>query len=269
MLHDFFYLHAGEGPIVAAAIHSGHKVRSELKPLFNLNEIERLREEDPHTAWLATVAPARIIGLQSRFVADLNRERDLAVYKTPQDAWGLKVWKKPLDEDMVNRSLAMYDLFYAEVKKFLTSIVDKYGFVVVYDLHTYNHRRDGPDAPPADPAENPDVNLGTANLNRNLWGPVVEGLADDLRSFDFPDRRLDVRENVRFRGGYFSRWIHREFGDQGCAIAIEFKKFFMDEWSRKYNRLQLMAIRNALRISIPRILLRSLEIAGNHNNVLK
>lgn len=261
MLEESFYFHSGETPIVAAAIHSGHEVRAELKPLFNLSETQRLREEDPHTDWLTSAAPSRIIVNRSRFEVDLNRERDLAVYRSPEDAWGLKVWKEPLDEDVINRSLTLYDKFYEEVKKFLTSIVDKYGFVVIYDLHTYNHRREGTEALPADPAVNPDVNLGTANLNRDLWGPVVDGLASDLRSFNFPGGQLDVRENVRFRGGHFSRWICNEFGNRSCAIAIEFKKIFMDEWSNHYDQQKLTAIRNALQFSVSNTLGRSRDIA--------
>lgn len=267
--HESFYIHPGEGPIVAAAIHSGHDVRSELKPFLNLSEEERLREEDPHTDWLTTVAPSRIVGLKSRFEVDLNRERSKAVYRTLEDAWGLKVWNDTLNEDVINRSLGIYDSFYTEVKKLLTAIVDEYNYVVIYDLHTYNHRREGSGAPAADPAENPDVNLGTSNLNRKLWGHVVDGLADDLRSFDFPGGNLDVRENIKFRGGYFTRWIRQEFGDHSCAIAIEFKKFFMDEWSRKYNTNQLMAIRNALQLTIPRTLNRSRKILGKKSEILR
>lgn len=267
MSHDSFYIHSGEGPFVAAAIHSGHRVRSELKPLLHLNEMERLREEDPHTDWLANIAPSRIIGLKSRFEVDLNRQRDQAVYLTPEDAWGLNVWKKKPNEAVVNHSLSIYDTFYKEVKKFLTSVIDTHGYVVVYDLHTYNYRRDGADAPPAIPKENPDVNLGTANLNRDMWGPVVDGLADDLRSFDFPGRQLDVRENIRFRGGHFSRWIQQQYGNRSCAIAIEFKKFFMDEWSDDYNRQQLTAIRDALRKSVPGMLRRSRQVAGKSDEV--
>jgi len=261
MQQDSFLFHVGEGPIVAAALHSGHDVRNELKPLFNLSDTERLREEDPYTDWLTAVASSRIIVQHSRFEVDLNRERDSAVYRSLEDAWGLQVWRKTLSDDVIERSLALYDSFYSEVKKFLTPIVDKYGYVVVYDLHTYNHRRDGPKAKPADPSANPDVNLGTSNLNRDLWGPVVDGLASDLQSFDFPGRQLDVRENIRFRGGHFSRWIYSEFGERSCAIAIEFKKFFMDEWSNYYDQEQLIAIRNALQLSVPRTLHRSMVIA--------
>ncbi len=43
----------GESPLVAAAIHEGHHTRNDIADLLNLNDEERLREEDPFTAkWL-------------------------------------------------------------------------------------------------------------------------------------------------------------------------------------------------------------------------
>src|ERR687884_306413 len=55
---------------------------------------------------------------------------------------------------------------------------------VVLDLHSYNHRRSGPEAPPADPAGNPEINVGTGSLDRERWGPLVDRFADDLRTVD-------------------------------------------------------------------------------------
>ena len=53
-----------------------------------------------------------------------------------------------------------------------------------------------------------------------------------MRAYDFGGRHLDVRENVAFQGkGELTRFVHDRYPGQGCAIALEFKKFFMDEWS--------------------------------------
>ena len=70
----------GQGPVVAAAIHDGHRVREEVSKILALTDAERLREEDPFTAIWTEVAETRIIGLQSRFEVDLNRPREKAVY---------------------------------------------------------------------------------------------------------------------------------------------------------------------------------------------
>ena len=52
MSNSYTFTH-GSSPIVATAIHEDHDTREELADLFNLEEHERLREEDSFTAkWL-------------------------------------------------------------------------------------------------------------------------------------------------------------------------------------------------------------------------
>lgn len=244
----------GESPLIAAAIHDGHDSREEVLQLFALTDAERLREEDPFTATWTTVAETRIVGLHSRFEVDLNRPREKAIYREPADAWGLQVWKVPLSPEIIARLLAEYDAFYAEVKRILTDMEQQFGHFVVFDLHTYNHRRAGANAPPADAIANPEVNIGTGNMPRERWTPIVERFTNDLQNFDFLGRQLDVRENIKFRGGHFSRWIHETFPLSGCALTIEFKKFFMDEWTGVPDSAQVDAIRQALCHTVPGVL---------------
>ena len=223
---------AGDGPLVAAAIHDGHFVRPEVGALLAIAEEERLREEDPYTGLLTTVAGNRLIGRRSRFEVDLNRPRDKAVYLKPEDAWGLNVWKSPPPAALVQRSLAGYDAFYSDARTLLESLTARYGGFLVLDLHSYNHRRSGPGSPPADPAANPDINIGTGSVDRGRWGGVIDEFMEALRSSPpIAGATLDVRENVKFRGGAFSTWINQTFPAAGVAIAVEFKKIFMDEWT--------------------------------------
>lgn len=247
-------LHEGDSPLVAAAIHDGHALRDELRPLLALSEAERLREEDPYTGGWTTLAATQVIGLRSRFEVDLNRPRDKAVYLTPADAWGLTVWKEPPPAAVVERSLAGYDAFYAELHRLFTGLTARFGRFVVFDLHSYNHRRQGPAGPPADPTANPMVNLGTGTMNRPQWAPVVERFMAELQNVDFLGQRLDVRENVKFQGGQLARWTHHMFPDSGCVLSIEFKKFFMDEWTGQADPAQLAAIRQALQATAPGVL---------------
>lgn len=127
--------------MVAAAIHDGHFVRSSLRPLLAISDAARLREEDPQTGIWTEFAATRVVGLRSRFEVDLNRPREKAVYLQPQDSWGLNVWNETLPGPMTRASLALYDRFYAEVDDLMRGLVARFGRVVVYDLHTYNHRR--------------------------------------------------------------------------------------------------------------------------------
>lgn len=254
MTDQIWRLHLGSGPLIATAVHDGHETREDVAKHIALSDLEQLREEDPFTGQWANVAPIRIVGTRSRFEVDLNRPRENAVYRKPEDAWGLTVWKDDPANEMFETSLAQYDAFYSAMHEFFTAIVEQHGHFVVFDLHTYNHRRQGPDGPVADPDANPQVNLGTGTMDRHRWGSVVDAFTDSLRSFDFPGGPLDVRENVKFRGGNWPRWIHENFPTTGVAIAIEFKKFFMDEWSGEPNEAMVAAIGDALQSTVPAVL---------------
>jgi len=246
--------HQGEGPLFATAIHAGHNVRGELLPFLALDESVRLREEDPYTDQWVRVVPGWIVMTRSRFEVDLNRERDEAVYRTPEMAWGLHLWKAPLSNEQIEHSIEEYDAFYNELEVLLSKLASHFKRFVIFDLHTYNYRRKGPEGPPADPLENPEVNVGTGTLDRILCGRVVERFIADLRKFNFLGRHLDVRENVKFEGRQLARWIHEKFPDSACVLSVEFKKFFMDEWTGEADEEQIQAIRDALSSTIPGII---------------
>lgn len=242
-----------DGPIVAVALHDGHDVREEVAQLFALSEAERRREEDPFTARWTVVGDTQIIVARSRYEFDLNRPRAKAVYLKPEDAWGLKVWKSLPPKELVARSLAEYDAFYATIEHIFTQLERRRGKFIVFELHTYNHRRLGLEALPADPQYNPEINLGTGTLDRNRWHPVIESFVTDLQNFDFLGRKLDVRENIKFQGGYFPDWVHRKF-PSACVLSIEVKKFFMNEWTNEVDLEQLEAIGCALQSTVPGLL---------------
>ena len=255
-MDDAFEIATGPGPLVAAAVHDGHAVHPETLAHVALPEAERLREEDPFTGRLTAVAPTRIVGRRSRFEIDLNRPPERAVYRTPDDAWGLDVWEAGVPDAVVERSMRVYESFYRAVEKLLTLKIREYGSVVVFDLHSYNHRRGGPGGPPADPEGNPEVNVGTGTLDRARWGGLVDRFMADLRAgaagAGLPD--FDVRENVKFQGGYFSQWVHETFGGAACVLAVEFKKTFMDEWTGRPDRAHLDRLQRALEATVPGVL---------------
>ncbi len=254
MVTNSFAIHLGHDvPVATAAIHDGHALRDTVRDAIALSEPERLREEDPYTAQWVDVVDTRLIGLRSRFECDLNRPREKAVYQTPEDAWGLRVWREPPTPEMIAESLAQYDAFYAAATETLEQMRQQWGHFVVLDLHSYNHRRDGVDAPPADEASNPEVNIGTGSMDRVRWAPVVDCVVQHLRSVDMLGRTLDVRENVKFKGGHFSQWVHRTFREHACSISIEFRKSFMDEWTGEPYPGHVRAIRDALALLVPKL----------------
>jgi hypothetical protein len=247
-------LERGDGPLVAVAIHNGDAVRDEVSALMAIDERSRLREEDPFTGEWTAIAPTRCVVLRSRFEVDLNRPRERAVYRTPEDAWGLEVWRRDPPDEVIARSLDEYDAFYEAMRGLLGDVERRHGGFVVFDLHSYNHRREGPEGPAADDAENPQVNVGTGTLDRARWGGLIDRFIADLRSHDFPGGVLDVRENVKFRGGRFASWVHEGFPETGCALAIEFKKFFMDEWTGEPDERLVSAIGAALGSTVPGVI---------------
>lgn len=216
----------GEGPVVTFALHAGHALRPCLEAHCALGDSDRLREEDPHTARMAPEGRPLVEVLRSRFEVDLNRPRFRAVYQGPGDAWGLEVWRGELPDEADRASRAVYDAFYAGAFELLSEVAARHGRFVVLDLHSYNHRREGPHARPADPKSNPGINLGTRRIDRERWTPVVDAFMACVR-----EAGIDVGENIKFGGGHFAHWVAETFGDQGAALAIEFKKTYMDEWT--------------------------------------
>ena len=220
--------------MLVTAIHAGHELRSEALALTALSDEERRREEDPFTDRWVDIAENSIVVSRSRFEVDLNRPRESAVYREPSDAWGLHVWKSAPPDDFVSDSLALYDNFYAEVGELCDGLVASHGHFVVLDLHSYNHRRLGPDRPVDDPEANPEINLGTESVPPELRS-LVDVFANALATHPFDQGHLDVRENVKFRGGQMTRWINERYGSRGCSIAVEIKKIYVDEWSGDLN----------------------------------
>ncbi len=217
-------------PVLATAIHAGHELRPEIADLMHLEPELRRREEDPHTDEIATVVGSTVVVHRSRFEVDLNRDPSSAVYVEPEDAWDLDLWARPLEDPVVARSLELHDRFYGQLAETLDELVARHGGFVLYDVHSFNHRRNGPNAAPADPTTHPTVNLGTGSLPPK-WKPVAQTFLDTMNSMTLGGAVIDARENAKFRGRYMAQFIHENYGEVGCALAIEFKKTFMDEWT--------------------------------------
>jgi len=142
-------------------------------PLLAIDEQQRFREEDPYSEYWTNVCGTQSITLRSRFEVDLNRPREEAVYRTPEDAWGIPIWKQTPDDSTLQASLAEHDRFYSTLKKELAEIEARLGRFVVLDFHSYNHQRNGPETLVADPAFNPEINVGTGTSSRRLYQGIA------------------------------------------------------------------------------------------------
>ena len=249
-----FNIGTSNTPVLAIAIHAGHQVRQDLLTRFELDEETRLREEDPFTDRWTSVSDSWLIVNQSRFEVDINRPREKAVYLKPEDAWGLKIWKSEPTKKMVSQSLAFYDHVYATINDACLMMQSKYKHFVIFDLHTYNHRRGGPLAQPASPDLNPEINLGTGtNLSKDKWRGLTERFIKDIKAFNFEDRELDIRENIKFLGGNVAKTIHESFSESACVFSVEIKKTFMDEWTGEPNHHKITLFQEALNSTLPGI----------------
>ena len=234
----------GDGPVLATAIHAGHDLRPEAAELTALDDAQRLREEDPATDAWTEVADTAVVVHRSRWEVDLNRPRAGAVYRHPEQCWGLPPWKAPPSRGFLVRSCRLYDDFYAELAAECERIVSRHGKVVVLDLHSYNHRRRAPDQP-EHPSGNPDVNVGTKTMDRARWAGLVDRFLTDVSACGF-----DTRENVRFGGARLAAWVHGRYPAAGCCLAVDVKKIYMEEHSGAVDEAAVQRLMHALAVAV-------------------
>jgi len=230
-------------PMLFLAIHNGHNISDDIRHIIGISESDRLREEDPFTDSFIKDKPNHIIQTTSRFAYDLNRSKEHAVYQTPEDCWGLDIYPATkLTSQQIERSMAKYEAFYTELDKIIERFLKQHQEIIVWDVHSYNHRRGGINAPFDPEIDNPEVILGT-NYYKYMpekWRPLVDTIEQTFKAEgfvgEFANRaigavNLDVRQNVKFPGGYLSQYVNKTYGDRVCCIAVEFKKIWMNEWT--------------------------------------
>ncbi|WP_299308230.1 N-formylglutamate amidohydrolase [uncultured Croceicoccus sp.] len=232
------------GPLMITAIHAGHTIRKSLRPWLELGEVDRLREEDPLTDFFLSAGDTLFRANRSRFEFDLNRSADMAVTTDPDDTWGLKVWNPDMPQAEKDASLALHAEFYAAIRARIEAMIAEHGRILILDLHSYNHRRDGPDGEPASPADNPDIDIGATTMNKDVYGGLLDGFVKTLRAAPLRGREPHVAVNVRWEdGGNFPETMHAEYGDAACIMTLEFKKVFMDEWGQSADILAMQDLR--------------------------
>jgi len=223
-------------PYVCGAVHDGHQFRKELWGKCLHTEYDRWFEEDPCTKEFVKTHPIVIAGCDSRFEYDLNRDPENAIY---EDAWGKKLWKTPLNDSELKKSIAKHTAFYAVVNTLIKKLEEKFIAVVVYDIHSYNWKRWD--------REVPVINLGTSNIDNQRFGDCVENWRDSLSKIKLPYQiETTSKINDTFQGnGYFLKFITQNFKNT-LVLATEFKKIYCDELQKVIYPEVVSAIENQL-----------------------
>lgn len=208
-------------PYICGAVHDGHQFRKSLWENCLHTEYERWYEEDPCTKEMVQAHPIVIAGCDSRFEYDLNRAPETAIYV---DAWGKQLWKNPLSPDETNNSLTKHANFYKVVYALVRKIEEKYGKVIVFDMHSFNWKRWD--------REVPVWNLGTANIDNDRFGKLAESWSGKLGRMNLPNEIESISKiNDTFQGnGYFLKYITQNFNNT-LVLATEISKVYCDELS--------------------------------------
>ncbi|QQT24774.1 N-formylglutamate amidohydrolase [Sphingobacterium spiritivorum] len=237
-----------DGPVWAFAVHDGHEVHKDLQQLLHLSSSERLREEDPYTAMLTAINVSQFIVATSRFQVDLNRPLENAIYLHPEQAWGLQVWKTHPEQKHILNIQHAYHSILSEIGLLIEETIRQYGYFIIYDIHSYNSKRSGPDEI-TDTQTNPQINVGTIH-NDPKWRPLINTFISYIETQKIDGKKIDIRENVKFSGGNLSKWINEHYGAYGCVLSIEFRKDFMDEWTGELYPERLEELRQLLERSV-------------------
>ena len=205
-------------PFVCTAIHAGNKMRHELQIKCALDEFDRWYEEDPDTDAFIGGMPIAIIGTDSRYAYDLNRSPETAIY---DDAWGKKVWKRPLSKAEKKRSMLRHEKFYAILSALIETLERRHKACVVYDIHSYNWKRWE--------REVPTFNIGTEKLDPH-WNGEAEAFKKALTEQTLPHGISSACAiNDVFMGrGYNLARISQQF-KRTLVLATEVKKVYCDE----------------------------------------
>ncbi|MCB0762377.1 MAG: flavohemoglobin expression-modulating QEGLA motif protein [Flavobacteriales bacterium] len=226
-------------PYVCTAIHDGGNFRDELKLKTALSDYERWYEEDPHTADFISSLPIVLVGMDSRFEYDLNREPATAVYK---DAWGKKVWSKPLTKSERERSLKKHANYYRVTEALVGKLEELFDGCVVYDMHSYNYKRWD--------REVPVFNIGTERINNEKFGAIAESWRQELDNIEIPDIPSEAHINDVFYGrGYNLQFITERF-DKTLVLATEVSKIYCDELTGVSFPAVVKELRNCLKTAI-------------------
>lgn len=203
-------------PIIGSAIHNGGQVVEGIAELLRVSQDERYYEEDPYTAQLVETLPIVLVGQDSRYMYDLNRDPRQCIYT---EAWGKQVWQRPLEKSEREVLLERHRSYYRVLGTLLNVLGEKFSATLLYDMHSYNYTRIQ--------GHPPLFNIGT-NFIDARFTPVITHLQQTLSAVaeTFNGDRA-VCDEVFYGKGYQAAFCSAHHPDCLC-IPLEVKKLFMD-----------------------------------------
>ena len=227
-------------PYICTAIHDGHQFRKELWKNCLHTEYDRWYEEDPETKNMVFSHPIVFAGCDSRFEYDLNRSPEDAIFET---AWGKQLWKTPLDQTKIRRSLNKHINFYKVAYALINKIESKFGVSIIYDMHSYNWQRWD--------REVPTWNLGTSNIDTVRFGNTIESWRKTLSEMELPNgiKSTAAINDTFFGNGYFLKYITKNFKNT-LVLATEIAKIYCDEYQQIIYPEVVSAVEKQLRTLI-------------------
>ena len=233
---------------MSTAVHAGHDLRPEVAARIAVDDDTRRREEDPFTddflgdrrnAGVSSIVPG------SRSISTGRVRR--AVYLRPDDAWGLDVWTDPAPR----RRGAGVARRLRRLLRGRSPSVSTVSRPAARSSCSTCTRTTTVARAPTRPA-GPECRQPGGQRRHRCPRSAAMGAgrrAVHRRSARRAGRRSPSSTFARTSASAaatFSRWVASRYPDTGCALAIEFKKVFMDEWTGEPDDRHLAELAGAL-----------------------
>ena len=190
--------HRGASPVVGTAIHNGHHLRSDVEDRWRSTATSGCgkRIRSPNSSFATFPTASSSTAHVSRSISTARAKARSILGRNRPGAWTSGRSTGPTRLEI---SLDVHDAYYAMLDAYLRGIEEQYGAFVVLDIHSYNHRRDGPDAPAIAFETAPEINIGTFSMDRERWAQVVDPFMDELRAFEFRGRAWTCARTSPFK----------------------------------------------------------------------
>ena len=244
----------GASPVVGTAIHDGHA----LPPGFAAGMAIARRgaacaRRIPTRSSSSATCPTASSCISRASPSISTGIATAAIYLKPEQSWGVQVFSQPPSADLVRQAMRIHDRLLRDLRTFLRQLEEQFGRFV-------RPRRPQLQPPPRRTGRPAGQRRSdAAGQHRHLLdGPAALGACG--RSVHRAAARVRVPRPSRWTcartspsRGAASRpaSFTTSFPRTGCAIAVEFKKFFMDEWTGEADPEALDAIRAMIRSTLP------------------